>query len=170
MAMLKLSTQRGYRMVLRRHLLPYFGQQRLKDTCKLDVQQFVAEKFRQNLAWQTVRNAWIVLSSILDSAVEYHYLTENPARGVKFPPPAPSRQPKILIADEFTKLLGELAEPFNTMVSLVALTGLRIGELLALRWQAVSLEARSLVVAESVFQGQVQTPKTVRPPFPKVAD
>ncbi len=82
---LKLSTQRGYRMVLSKRVLPCFGQRRLCDITKLDIQQFVADKFRQGLAWQTVRNAWIVLSSVLDAAVDYSYLNSNPARGVKFP-------------------------------------------------------------------------------------
>src|SRR5207237_4851209 len=80
---LKLSTQRGYRMVLRKHVLPCFGQRRLCDITKMDIQQFVADKFRQGRAWQTVRNAWIVLSSVLDAAVDYGYLNSNPARGVK---------------------------------------------------------------------------------------
>src|SRR2546427_4197868 len=39
---LKLSTQAGYRRILGRHLLPYFGEWRLCDINKLDVQQFVA--------------------------------------------------------------------------------------------------------------------------------
>lgn len=157
---LKLSTQRGYRLVLGRHLLPYFGDWRLCDIAKLDIQQFVAEKFRQGLAWQTVRNVWIVLSSILDSAVEYSYLALNPARGVKFPPQAPHREPEILAGEAFAQLLAHLQEPFKTMVALAALTGLRVGELLALRWRAVDLASGTLCVSESVYEGKFQKPKS----------
>ncbi|HUZ45856.1 MAG TPA: tyrosine-type recombinase/integrase [Terriglobia bacterium] len=159
---LKLSTQRGYRVVLRRHLQPYWGEWRLCDVSKLDIQQFVAEKFRQGLAWQTVRNCWITLSSILDSAVEYGYLAVNPARGVKFPPQAPQKEPKILTAEAFTLLLDRLREPFRTMVALTALTGFRTGELLALHWRAVDLSVGTVRVCESVFQGQFQRPKSER--------
>jgi Phage integrase, N-terminal SAM-like domain len=95
---LKLSTQRGYRMVLGKHLMPCFGQRRLCDITKLDVQQFVADKFRQGLAWQTVRKAWIVLSSVLDAAVDYSYLNSNPARGVKLPLQGLRKETKILNA------------------------------------------------------------------------
>lgn len=157
---LKLSTQRGYRMILGRHLLPCFGDWRLYDITKLDIQQFVAEKFRQGLAWQTVRNAWIVLSSILDSAVEYAYLAVNPARGVKFPPQAPRPEPEILTAEALARLLAHLREPFKTMLALTALTGLRVGELLALRWRAVDLISGTLHVAESVYEGKFQKPKS----------
>lgn len=158
----KLSTQRGYRMVLEGHLLPYWGSWRLCDVTKLDVQQFVAEKFRQGLAWQTVRNAWIVLSGILGSAVEYGYLAVNPARGVKFPPQAPRKEPRVLSADAFSRLLAHLREPYKTMVALGALTGLRVGELLALHWRALDLASGTIRVCESVFQGQFQRPKSER--------
>ena len=46
------------------------------------------------------------------------------------------------------------------MVSLIAATGLRIGELLALRWGALDLEIGTLAVRESVFEGKFQSPKT----------
>jgi hypothetical protein len=81
---LKLSTQRGYRMVLEKHLVPYWREWRLCDITKLDVQHFVLQRFDQELAWQTVRNTSIVLSSILDAAMEYGALAVNPARGVSF--------------------------------------------------------------------------------------
>lgn len=157
---LKLSTQRGYRLVLGRHLLPYFGDWRLCDISKLDVQWFITEKFRQGLAWQTARNVWTVLSSILDSAVEYGHLAVNPAHGVKFPPQAPRREPKNLPPEAFARLLAHLREPFKTMVALAALTGLRVSELLALRWQAVNLASGTLRVSESVYEGRFQKPKS----------
>ena len=156
----KLTTQRSYRLVLHRHVLPYFGAWRLCDITMRDVQRFVGEKFKQGLSWQTVRNAWIVASSVLEAAVRYAYLTENPARGAKFPPRGPGRVPEMLRADGFAALLGRLAEPVATMVTLVALTGLRIGELLALRWQVVDEVAGTLHVRESVFEGQFQRPKS----------
>jgi integrase len=159
---LKLSTQRGYRMVLGKHVTPCFGQRRLCDITKLDVQQFVADKFRQGLAWQTVRNAWIVLSSVFDAAVDYSYLNSNPARGVKFPLQGLRKETKILNAVALAKLLAQLCEPHRSMVILTALTGLRVGELLALRWKMVDLTAGTIRISESVFHGQVQIPKSER--------
>ncbi len=46
------------------------------------------------------------------------------------------------------------------MVELIAATGLRIGELLAVRWRALDLEVGTLAVRESVYEGKVQRPKT----------
>ena len=156
----KLSTQRGYRVTLRNHVLPHLGRWRLCDLTRQDVQRFVGDKFRQKLAWQTVHNIWTVASAILESAVEYGYLKENPARGVRFPPRPMRRGPAVLQAEAFSALLSHLTEPVSTMVMLVAVTGLRVGELLALRWQAIDVQAGTLRVQESVTRGQFQTPKT----------
>ena len=93
--------------------------------------------------------------SILESAVEYGYLQANPARGVKFPQKALKKKPAMIAGDDFAKLLKQLSEPHRTMVSLIAATGLRIGELLALRWGALDLEVGTLAVRESVLRGQV---------------
>jgi integrase len=157
---LKLSTQHGYRNVLRKHLLPYWRDWRLRDIGRLDIQQWVAEKFRRQHGWQTVRNAWVLLSSILETAVEYGYLSLNPARGVKFPQKDLKEAPALIAGDDFAKLLKRVDEPYRTMVSLIAATGLRIGELLALRWRALNLEIGTLAVRESVFEGKFQPPKT----------
>jgi integrase len=157
---LKLSTQHGYRTVLRKHVLPYWHEWRLRDIGRLDVQQWVAEKFRQRQGWQTVRNSWVLLSGILETAVEYGYLSMNPARGVKFPPKELKDAPAIIAGADFAKLLAHLGEPYRTMLSLIAATGLRIGELLALRWRVLDLEHGTLAVRESLFEGTFQPPKT----------
>jgi integrase len=157
---LKLSTQHGYKNVLRKHVLPYWRSWRLRDIGRLDIQQWVADKFRQRQGWQTVRNSWTLLSGILETAVEYGYLLTNSARGVKFPPKELKDAPSIIAGTDFVKLLAQLKEPYRTMLSLIAATGLRIGELLALRWRVLDLEHGTLAVRESLFEGKFQSPKT----------
>jgi integrase len=157
---LKLSTQHGYKNVLRNHLLPYWRDWRLRDIGRVDIQQWVAGKFRQRQGWQTVRNSWVLLSGILETAVEYGYLSTNPARGVKFPQKELKESPVIIAGGDFARLLAHVDEPYRTMVSLIAATGLRIGELLALRWRVLNLDVGTLAVRESVFEGKFQRPKT----------
>jgi integrase len=157
---LKLSTQHGYKTVLAKHLLPYWRDWRLRDIGRQDVQQWVADRFRRKLGWQTVRNSWTLLSGILETAVEYGYLSMNPARGVKFPEKELKEAPVLFTAEDFMKLLEQLDEPYRTMARLIALTGLRIGELLAVRWRCLDLEIGTLSVRESVYEGKFQSPKT----------
>jgi integrase len=159
---LKLSTQHGYRIVLNKHLLPYWRTWQLREITKSDVQQWIADRFRQKQGWQTIRNAWTLLSSILETAVEYAYVATNPARGVKFPPKGLKPAPAIIAGEDFARLLDQLGDRDRTMVFLIAATGLRVGELLALRWQSVDLQAGTLTVRESLYEGTFQPPKTKR--------
>jgi integrase len=156
----KASTQHGYQTVLNVHVLPAWRDWRLRDMERLAIQQWVADKFRQGTGWQTVRNAWVLLSSILETAVEYGYLQTNPARGVKFAQKGLKKKPVLIAGETLAKLLENLDEPYRTMVRLIAATGLRIGELLALRWSALDLEGGSLAVCQSVYEGRFQPPKT----------
>ena len=156
----KASTQHGYKTVLRVHVLPEWRDWRLRDIERLAIQRWVADKFRLGAGWQTVRNSWVLLSGILETAVEYGYLTTNPARRVKFPQKGLKEKPALIAGESLAKLLKHLDEAHRTMVSLIAATGLRIGELLALRWSALDLEGGSLTVRESVFGGKFQPPKT----------
>ena len=156
----KASTQHGYHTVLKVHVLPAWRDWRLRDMERRAIQQWVADKFRQGTGWQTVRNAWVLLSSVLETAVEFGFLQSNPARGVKFPQKGLKEKPALIAGDSLAQLLAQLKEPYRTMVSLIAATGLRIGELLALRWSALDLEGGTLAVRESVFEGTFQQPKT----------
>lgn len=158
----KASTRHGYTTVLRVHVMPAWRTWRLRDVGRLEIQGWVSDQFRRGKGWQVVRNAWTLLSSVLESAVEYGYLEVNPARGVKFPQKAIKQKPAIIAGDDFVRLLGTLGEPYRTMVTVIAATGLRVGELLALHWRALDLESGTLAVQESVYEGTFQPPKTQR--------
>ncbi|MFY9530686.1 MAG: site-specific integrase, partial [Candidatus Acidiferrales bacterium] len=66
----------------------------------------------------------------------------------------------FLLPDQVRQLLAEIREPYHSLVLLAVLTGLRRGELFALRWGALDLEKGVLGVRESVYNGHFSTPKT----------
>ena len=92
--------------------------------------------------------------------MEWGYLEENPAAKVKLPPKPLQSPAMFLLSDQVQPLLAEIREPYRSMVCLAVLTGLRRGELFALRWGAVDLDKGVLEVRESVYNGQFSTPKT----------
>ena len=89
------------------------------------------------MAWNTVRNIRTVASAIFAAAVKYGYLKSNPVRSVELPPEPVKLLPLLPSDEQLQRLLDELPEPYRTMVWLVCISGVRIGELLALRWRAV---------------------------------
>jgi integrase len=139
---LKYATQKHYRYMLDSHLVPAFGQEQLRDLTREDLQQFLVRKLNSGLSWETVHHFKCGLSKILGAAEEWGYVADNP--------------------DQVKDLAGKLGEPVRSITLLLVLTGLRIGELLALRWGNVDLDARILRVMETVYDGHFDKPKTKR--------
>jgi integrase len=156
----KFSTQSGFDPLLSKHLLPYFGPWVLSDIKPGTVQGFLSEKTQSGVGWNILRNVRNLLSSILRTAVDWQYLEENPAAKAKLPPRPVRRSARHLLPDQVRKLVAEIPEPYRLMVIIAVLTGLRRGELFALRWGALDLMKGVLEVRESVYNGHFSTPKT----------
>ena len=158
---LKLSTRKRYQSTLNLHLLPAFGNCRLCDIGAVEVQRYILEKFGKGLGWETCNHLRNLLSKIFASAKKWgHFAGENPAAAMELPEKHPTKEKRVLMPDEVTRLLAVLREPVFTMVLIAVLTGLRVGELLALRWQDVDLDRGELRVEQSVYRGSVGSPKT----------
>jgi integrase/transposase len=156
----KPSRQVGYRPILTTHLLPCFGDKVLFEITPAEVQGFLSDKSKTGIAWHSVRNMRNLLRSILRTATEWGYIEDNPVTRVKLPP-RPRRTPtEILRPEQVQKLVAQMREPYRSMVLLAVLTGLRRGELFALRWGAVNFGKGTLDVRESVYNGHFSTPKT----------
>ena len=155
----KLSTRRGYSHQLRRYLIPFFGDRNLAEINRQMVQGFVAQMGKQ-LAPKTVCLAKNLLSKIFSTAIEWGYVEQNPCTGVRLPTLIVQRTRTALTPEQVRKLLEGLPEPCRTMVLVAVLTGLRRGELFALRWGALDFERKLVHVRESVYEGQFTTPKT----------
>ena len=118
----KASTQAFYRDVIYRHLLPAFSNKRLCDLVRAEIQGFITAE-TQRYAWSTVQGIRVTLNLILDQALDWDYLSENPARSIKMPR-RPNRPDLVVLSlAEIGRLLQELKEPYQTMVSMAVLTG-----------------------------------------------
>lgn len=140
-------------------MLSWLGEARLIDLRRAEVQQWLLGLFQSGLSRQTVKNVWAVLSSVLRTAVDWGYLKENPARGVRLP----NRQPKARLflptPGQVAEIFQQLPEPALTLALLAVGTGLRVGEAVGLLWEDIDLESRTLTVRRDVWHGKVGTPK-----------
>jgi len=157
---LKYATRETYSLLLRRHLIPRFGGHRLCDISRVEVQQYLLEKLKQGYAWETTNHLRHLLSKILGTAVNWDYIPNNLVRGVKMPERTLKRPHRFLTADEVQRLIAASSEPLRTIVILATMTGLRIGEILALRWGRIDFLRGTLLVAETCYKGYFGTPKT----------
>src|SRR5713101_6817097 len=85
---------------------------------------------------------------------------ENPTTGIRLPAQIVQREHTALTPEQVRKLTADLEEPYKSMVLIAVLTGLRRGELFALRWGVVDFERKLISVRESVYEGHFNTPKT----------
>lgn len=157
---LKYATQKSYSLLLRTHLRPRFRDSRLCDITRAEVQQFITGKLKDGYAWETTNHFRTLLSKIMSTAVSWNYLSDNPVRGVKMPERTLKRPHRFLTMDEVRRLITTSEEPVRTIVMLATMTGLRIGEILALRWGRINLTAGTLRVEETCYHGRFGTPKT----------
>ena len=158
---LKSSTQRRYRQTLNAHLLPAFGDARLCDIGNLDVQRFVLQKMEKGLGWEVCSHLRNLMSKIYGTAKKWgFYSMDNPAQGVELPEKKAVRKKDILAPQQIRALMMLLSEPCRTMVLIAVLTGLRIGEILGLRWKDIDFVPGELHVEQAVYRGQIGTPKT----------
>ena len=155
---LKHTTQRDYRSLLRRHLLPEFGKVRLRDLQRCDVQLFLSRKGQQ-LSTSVVHHLRVLLSRILGEAVVWGHLGENVVQGTRLPRSARPAERRYLTAGQAEQLILSLSEPARSPALVVALTGLRRGEVFGLRWRWVDFERRLLHIRERIYEGVYDTPK-----------
>jgi integrase len=70
------------------------------------------------------------------------------------------KEPTTLSADEFSRLLGYIPEPFRTMCIVAMCLGLRVGEILGLQWNAVDWDGARIAIRQSYVYGRLGDVKT----------
>jgi integrase len=158
--MYKHSTQKNHRHILEKHLLPRFGDKAIADVTRQEVQAYVAHLVGNGYAPRTTDHIHDVLSAVLRTAVKWGHLQETPARDVDLPALINVRPKWALTIPQAASLLAELPPLARTMVGLALMSGLRRGELFALRWRDLDEERQCLIVREAVYEGKFGTPKT----------
>jgi integrase len=157
----KPSEVRSKTIIFERHLKPVFGKLRLNAIGVRDIDSFKSEQLQKGMSPKSVNNQLTVLRKCLFVAVEWALLAHVPA--VKW---LKTEEPDFdfLSFEEAARFLDAAKrEPEWYAMMLVALrTGLRIGELRALRWQDVDLVAGKLLVRKAAAKQIVGSPKSRR--------
>jgi integrase len=136
----KATTYESYERLIRCHIKPELGQHKLKTLAPDHVQALYQRKLDSGLAPGTVRQMHSVLTCALDQAVKWGTLPRNVCKATT-PPKPDSEEIKPLDTEQARQLLRTAGgERFEALYVLAVTAGLRIGELLALRWQDVDLE------------------------------
>ncbi len=165
----KRSTLEGYRSYLQIHLAPFFAGRALQTITPADVEAFMAVCRDRDQSVKSTLNYLGLLHSIFELALRRGWVTgSNPCKLVD--------KPKAIDVDADVRFLDQLeldallaAVPGDdlghverVMYLAAALTGMRQGELLALRWQDVDWTARRIRIRQNYVRGEYGTPKSKR--------
>ncbi|HEY0278384.1 MAG TPA: tyrosine-type recombinase/integrase [Solirubrobacterales bacterium] len=168
----KPSTIVGYKAILRAQLLPAFGDEPIESITTERVESWLAGFDR---APATRIKALVLLNGIFKRARKVYGLPTNPAAEVERPPMRQSGDIDVFSLEEVMALVRAASSTQDAAIYLTAaFTGLRRGELLALRWRDVDFANQVVWVRSSYADGALTTPKSGKvrsvPMAPDVAE
>ena len=162
----KASTVEDYRSIIRTHLLPAFGEQRIEDITVTAVEAFQTALAKREHRGQPItprtRNKILnVLHGIFTRARKVWGLPLNPAAELERHPDRGSGDIEVFSPEEFHALLRSAQDERDPAIyATAAFAGLRMGELRALRWRDVDFPRSVIRVRGSFVAGELSVPKS----------
>jgi integrase len=158
---LKLSTGAHYRNALRAYVIPAFGKRKISTIGRFDVETFLSQHSKQ-YSRSTLRSMRVSLSLVMSWAVACGWIGKNPCGGVKLPRDSNCAGRRvvrtILKPAQLSAIAEKLEEPYSTLVLFLAVTGLRVGEAIAIKWSDFNGDVLS--VTRRISNGNLDTVKS----------
>jgi len=156
------TTRQRYQGVIDNYLVPAFGSFSLGELTPVTLQTYFTGLGDTKLSHESIDKIRDVLASILKKAAyqKYHLIKENPMEYIEIPRATTgkrSRKPHIT-PEQFDELVNAIPEPYATMFFVAVYTGLRVSELIGLRWDDVGSD--SITVNERYCRGDWSEPKS----------
>ena len=147
------NTKRHYNQVYKKHISPILGKIAIQNITQIQIQELVNKLKKQGYAYETQNKVKVLLVDMLNKAMIDEFVKRNPAKGVSIRTPRENEIRVLSVEDQmdfFNCCKGRFYDNFFT----VALhTGMRIGELAALRWSDIDWEDKVIhVVRTLVYQ------------------
>ncbi len=147
--------------MLATHIRPFFGSRLLREIDVALIRAFVKTLVAKELSPKTISNVLGILKTMCKHAVQRGYLDASPAQYVERPR-GEEREMTVLTPEEIRRLTEAAAEPWRTLWLCAVLTGMRRGELLAVRWNDIDVDRQQIHVRRALWRGQRVLPKSRR--------
>ena len=155
---LKKPTREHYAYEFDHNLIPVLGNMSLDALTTVGLQAFF-NSFTPRLSPKSVKNMHAALRAALNQAIAWGMMDKNAAIGVKLPRMRYVKAPIVLPFRDIRGLVEKLPDPARAVVTLILFGSMRVGEVLALRWNDI-LQDR-IVVDERLWEGDLDQPKSL---------
>lgn len=150
------TTEKGYRKKYLCYIQPNFGQIKLSTFKTSTYTEWAAKQTISGKSLNEVRN---ILNLIFKEAFYDEVIDKNPIERIKRHKQE-HKEPEPFTKDEINKILKALSSPYREFYQFAFYTGLRTGELLAIRWQDVDLSKNVAHIRVNITAGKEKEPKT----------
>ena len=146
----KQSTMAAYALILENHILPYFGDG--DSLHEQEVQAFVLQKLENGLSVKTVKDILIVLKMVMKFGVKNEWMTYY-EWDIKYPTTSANKELEVLSVANHRKILNYIQSHFTFTglgIYISLSTGLRIGEICALKWSDINVADGTITVSRTI--------------------
>lgn len=149
---IKVSTYSSYRARIDKYIIPFLGSKKLIYLKSSDVEEFLFYLSNLGLSSSTTRSIFIVLKGAMNRAMLEHYILSDPCKNIVLK--AEEKANIHALSRKYQQQLETvaLAEKTCSAVILALYTGMRIGEISALRWENVDFEKNVIFVKKTLYR------------------
>lgn len=151
-------TNKTYIQVLKRDILPYFGDSDITEITPLKVKSWQNELLKK-LKPQSFNNTRAIFNTILKDALAEELITKNPLSLVKRPK-AEKTKINPFSLEEVQEIISKTDGWFKNYLTLAFFSGARIGEMIALKWSDIDFDKNTITINKSMRSSVIGKPKT----------
>jgi integrase len=155
---IKSSTLRDYRSSINYHILPKLGNRPIRELGYLEIKKFIAG---MKCSGKRLKNVLVPMREVFKFAQLCEVIDKNPMTLI----PSPKvEKPDIhpLSMDEINLFLDKISPRYTDFFIVAFFTGMRFGEMAALKWKNVDFKLEIIKVRETLVRGEEGRPKTKR--------
>lgn len=144
---LRPSSIERYEYDINKHILPALGHIQLRKLTTQQLHSFYTSKRKAGYAPESIISMHKVIHKALSNAVKWRLISYNVSDGITLPKGKPEREAQALTVEQVRQLLrAAKGHELEAMIVLLLDTGMRHGELTALRWDDVDLDKKTLYI------------------------